>query len=167
MRSWELNLDEKLTENFRLKEFIYWADKSSMSDADKVLANKYAQGNFTYEHYVMYKAMAHLLEHVRHVVHVDDVCNGHHYAIIITSGFRPKVWEKYRGRSGGSQNTICAVDFVVYNKTLGELDYRSTLDVFQDYKYGFNGGIAVKYTEDKQGAIFCHIDFGRRARWEY
>jgi len=167
MRSWELNLDEKLTPNFKLKEFIHWPAKTSMSDADKFLASKYAQGNFTYEHYVMYKMMANFLEHVRHVVHVDDVCNGHHYAIIITSGFRPKIWEKYRGRSGDSQHTICAVDFVVYNKTLGQLDYEATLDVFEDYKDDFNGGIAVKYTEDKQGAIFCHIDFGRRARWEY
>jgi hypothetical protein len=55
----------------------------------------------------------------------------------------------------------------VYDKTLGQLDYEATLDVFEDYKDDFNGGIAVKYTEDKQGAIFCHIDFGRRARWEY
>ena len=167
MRSWNLNLEEKLTDNFTLKEFIHWADNTSMSDADKLLANKYAQGNFRYEHYVMYKMMSHFLEEVRLGVHVDHLRTGHDYALIITSGYRPEVWEKYRGRSGGSQHTICAVDFVVYNKTLGQLDYEATLDVFEDYKDDFNGGIAVKYTEDKKGAIFCHIDFGRRARWEY
>ena len=107
MRSWNLNLDEKLTPNFRLKEFIHWPAKTSMSDADKFLASKYAQGNFTYEHYVMYKAMANFLEHVRHVVHVDDVCNGHHYAIIITSGFRPKV-----GRSTEADPAAVSILFV-------------------------------------------------------
>ncbi len=169
MRSWKLNLNETLTENFKLKEFVHWADNSlTMSESDIQLANHLAYDHFTYENYVMYKMMANYLEIIRYAAHVDNMGSGHDFGIIITSGFRPKSWEHYRGRSGGSQHTICAVDFVVYNMSLNKRDYEYTLKAYKDlHEDEFNGGLAVKYTDDNNGAIFCHIDFGRKARWEY
>ena len=166
-RNWVLK-DERLTPNFRLYEFIHWADKMiNMSDKDKQLANQLAEENFEYKHYIYYKAMAHFLQGLRDRLNEDG-----DYGIIVTCAYRPEEWERYRRRTGSSQHTECAVDFVIFNRNTNTRDFKKTEEVFDVLNAGrFNGGLAVKYIEDAEGnrigAAFCHVDFGPFARWEY
>lgn len=163
-RNWKLK-EEKLTQNFFLFEFIYWANKlSNISESDRKLANKLSERFFTYKHYVAYKAAAWHLQSIRNYINRNE----NEYGIIVTCGHRPIQWEKHRGRKGSSQHTVCAIDFVVVELKTGIRRYDLTLEIFNKLNNeNYNGGLAVKYTQDRKGAIFCHIDYGVRARWEY
>lgn len=170
-RSWKLK-DERLTPHFRLFEFIHWADKlHNMSASDRALSNKLSEENFRYENYLLYKAAALFLQNIRNKLNRTSEGIINRYGIIVTCGYRPEEWERHRGRTGSSQHTICAIDFVVFDRKRNMIDYKKTLDIYKNLRSSdFNGGLAVRYVDTKNkplGAVFCHIDFGVRARWEY
>lgn len=112
--------------------------------------------------------------------HFKHENNNKEFTVLITSGFRCKEWELHQGRSGASQHTIAAIDFVIMNCSL-ELSAKIHKDIFDRRNKSWLGGFAIKYPTTSKGKLttsgFIHIDCrqpdtyqiqrGYGARWIY
>lgn len=85
--------------------------------------------------------------------------------LVVLCGFRPKKWELYRGRTGGSthvQNSAADVRPVLLDSTkISQKGHDMIMDELMKFWTNHNGGLARK------GSSFIHIDTGRRRRWKY
>lgn len=104
-----------------------------------------------------------------------DKNGGREIGIKITSGFRPVVWEKKRGRSGLSRHTKSDAADIQPTNCSPELAVeiiQHLYDIDSDRETGHQGGFAIKkpvIVYDKVKLIgFAHYDLrGLPARWWY
>ena len=156
--------DRQLTKHFRLYEFL-----EAQMPWEAISMNwKYIQP----DHIDRWERMALELEKVRKLVndnYKSDI-NFPEIGLRITAGYRCKEWELFRGRSGNSQHTICAVDFQPIN-TSREFAAKILQFVYDKYYHWWAGGLAIKHPS-KEGNIlligFIHLDpREKKARWIY
>ena len=142
------NLKEQLTKNFTLEDFV-----GAKGNEHCIMM---AQNRLTPEIVENIQRIAKKLQEVQDYANLITPCY-----IIVTSGFRPKEWEKLKGRSGTSQHTKGhAADFriIPQNKSVAESFnekiYKWLLDTH-------DGGVSRK-----KGS-FIHVDFGKKRTWTY
>lgn len=87
----------------------------------------------------------------------------------VTSGFRSKRYELWKGRSGGSRHLIDACDIRPSNVKNYDLAVKILYATFEHFEPSWPGGIAIMEPDKKnktRGAI--HFDIRpMRARWTY
>jgi len=151
----------QLTRNFHLYEFI----EAQLPFEAVALNWKY----ITRFDMLKWEEMALELEKDRRLInehHKPDLFGFDDIGIRITSGFRCIEWELLRGRSGLSQHTICAVDYIPTNVS------RSKAIVILKWLYDIQdktwpGGLAIKHPEQMKTG-FIHKDTRKElARWNY
>ena len=136
-----MDLNRRLTPNFSLRECIYGTDDFLLDrlGAEAETFKQMVEDELTEE--IIQELHIVALEHEN----IRALCGN--YPIFVTCGFRPKAWEFYRGRSGGSQH--------VYGKAL---DTRHSKMPLSNYFYVIDetyetGGRAIN-----ENANFVHKD---------
>lgn len=160
-----INLSQKLTANFSLSEVVNWADKTSMGVAEKEMAKKMAIEALTPEIIRRAGTVAADLQKIRDWANASFPEYKGKIGLTATSWFRPKKWELYRKRSGGSQHIFgWAVDFIVSG--IPPADIQKVMKAIFKHLTDWPGGLALKVTSGK--FVFIHIDKRKvRARWTY
>jgi len=147
-----INLNENLTENFKLKEFIRnrWFNKK-----DEEIADKLYKENQTIRHNI--KVLAIQLQNLR------DYCSKKYnkdVSISINIALRPIPYEIRKGRSGNSRHTEgLAADIRSSDISISEL-HKSLLELIKSGSM-LDGGVG-KYN------TFVHYDFSmenKARRW--
>lgn len=152
--------NNKLTKNFFLYEFI-----EARMPFEAIAMNWQHIDQFNLE---MYEKLALELEKIRKKINgafSSDLELGE-IGLRITSGFRCKEWELFRGRSGNSQHTICAVDLQPIN-----CSQKQAIDIMRwisgELGHTWLGGLAL-HPPGGKGIGFVHLDTrGAKSRWEY
>jgi uncharacterized protein YcbK (DUF882 family) len=160
-----MDLRQKLAPNFILAEVVEWPKNvSTMSASDRILAMKMAVKNLTPGVVEFARRIAQKLQEIRDKVNAKFTEYKGKLGIRATSWFRPKIWETYRNRLGGSQHTIGhAVDFIVTGCSTE--DYPKIMDWIWEELKNWNGGLARLYRNKVW--TFIHIDLGSKRRWNY
>jgi hypothetical protein len=165
-----LNLDEQLTPNFKLREVVEWPKRQrGMNAADRQQATLLAIANMTPQLKDAAKKVALELEIIRAKANAAFPEYGGKIGIVPLSWYRPREWEIYRKRSGNSQHVHAhAVDFIV--DTPGTQDDPIQIEAIMQHIWkhlqDWPGGLAIKY--DAGLISFIHIDLRPfKARWTY
>ncbi len=146
-----------LTPNFTLYEYM-------QGEAMPNEAIRLAWQDFTTDNETAVQKFMPTIQAIRDWVNSEfkNENNGKSISLVITCGFRSRQWELKQGRSGNSQHTICAVDFMVGNCNL-QLSKDILKAVFERWDKFYIGGLAIN-----EKANFIHIDYrGKKARWSY
>ena len=136
--------DRQLTANLRLHEFIFTESMiENLAIAEPMIRAEYSR-----------EVEARIIRVAECVQIIRDKFGE---PAVVTSGFRPVAWEKFRGRSGTSQHPLgWGADFYIRNVPLN-LVYMFLDDTFS------RGGRAIS-----QKGRFVHLDRRlERAEWKY
>ncbi len=158
--------DKKLTTNFSLYEFI-----EAKMEQQAVEMNWRNIEQMDIERYE--KEVAPHAQSIRDLINREfrSDTGAKEIGLMITSGWRCREWELFRGRSGEGQHPIAAYDCVPTNCSIKQA--ASIVGFLQGkFSRSYVGGFAIKTATVKDGAYvsagFVHFDFrGKIARWRY
>ena len=151
--------------NFNLNEMYQWPKRQKMLPRERAMLESWIAEARTPQTDANGTKVLKLLQQGRDYLNLEFRDLFGPIGIVVLCGFRPKKWELYRGRTGGSthvENGAADVKHVLLDGTkISQKGHDMLMDALMTFWANHNGGLARK------GSSFIHIDIGRRRRWKY
>lgn len=149
----KFDLKKRLSPHFTLKEFICGTNNSFISQLEDDTEIEF------YLRAVEQELTEEIINNLRQVAAVLEIVRAYFgHGVIVTCGFRPLAWEKYKNRSGQSQHRWGkAADFYIFGRKLTEV-YKFVDETFK------TGGRAINLL---MGFVHFDLRFDARYHWEY